>query len=67
MLRLSAAAATRWPTASTLAALAGHPATLCEPAPAALVAPLPVARSPMFTRLWPSGASNAAAAKRLAA
>jgi hypothetical protein len=42
-------------------------ALLAEPAPAPMAAPSPDATSPLFTRLWPSGTSNASEDSRLAA
>jgi nicotinamidase-related amidase len=67
LLRLSSGAAGRWPSATMLTDWASRLAPAVEPAPAPMVAPSSDTASPLFTRLWPSGASNAGDATRLAA
>ena len=60
LLRLSSGTAGRWPTATTLIDWAGRLAQVAEPVPAPMVAPSPDVASPLFTRLWPSGAAPSA-------
>jgi hypothetical protein len=67
LLRLSSAAAGRWPSATMLTDWADRLAQGVEVAPAPMVAPAPDKASPLFTRLWPSGTSHEGDATRLAA
>lgn len=67
LLRLSSGATGHWPSVTMLTDWAARFALPAEPGPAAIAAPSPDATSPLFTRLWPSGTSNASEDSRLAA
>ncbi len=56
LLRLSASAAARWPSAQALTTWADRMVDADDTAPAPMVAPAAGAASPWFTRLWPTGA-----------
>jgi hypothetical protein len=56
LLRLSSAAAGRWPSVTALTDWAERLAKADDAAPAPMVAPAPDANSQWFTRLMPSGA-----------
>ncbi len=56
LLRLSASAAGRWPSAKALTAWADREADNGDAAQAPMVAPAAEAASTWFTRLWPTGA-----------
>ena len=56
LLRLSSAAASRWPSATELSDWAGRLAQRGDAAPAPFVAPATEAVAPWFTRLLPRAA-----------
>ena len=56
LLRLSSAAASRWPSAATLSDWAALVGDAGDSVPAPMVAPAPDASSQWFTRLMPSAA-----------
>lgn len=54
LLRLSSAAASRWPSATALSDWVARQTPFDDSAPAPMVAPAPDARSLWFTRLLPT-------------